>query len=57
MAEEIGNVSLTGDNKVYSNGRSEKDRGGNDVFSTESRVCSKKPICYGHRQEGRKELL
>jgi len=47
MVEEAGNVSSAGDNRVCSNGGSREDRGGNDIPSIESRVCSKESICYG----------
>ena len=48
VAEEARNAPSAGDNRAYSDGRSREDKYSNDMSSTESRVCSKKPICYRH---------
>ena len=52
MAEEAGNAALAGDNRACSNGRSGKDRSGDDIPSAEGRGYTKKPLCYGYGQEG-----
>jgi len=47
VAEKVGNVSSTGNNRACSDGESGENRGSNGASSTESRVCSKEPICHG----------
>ena len=57
VAEEARNTPLAGNNRACSNGRNREDKCSNDAFSTNNRICLKKPICYEHKQEGGKELL
>ena len=57
VAEEARNALSAGDNRACSDGESREDKCSNDMSSTESRVCLKKPICYRHGQEREKELL
>ena len=57
MAEEARNAPSAGNNRACSNGRNREDKCSNDASSTDNRICSKKPICYGCRQEGEKKLL
>jgi len=55
MVKEAGNTFSAGDNRICSDRESEKNECSNNALSTEGRGCSKKPLCYGHRQ--RKKLL
>ena len=48
LAKEAGVASTAGPNRTCSNGRSGKDKCGDSNLSTEGRVSSKEPICYGH---------
>ena len=56
VAEEVA-IASAGDNRACSNGRSREDDHGNGNPSTEGKVPSKKPICYGCRQKRESELL
>ena len=47
VAEEAGNALSAGDNRASSNRRSREDQSSSGVPSTESRVCSKKPLHHG----------
>ena len=49
VAKEIRNASIVGDNRAYSNGRSEENKHGDGDSSTENRRCSMKPIHYRYR--------
>ena len=55
MAKEAENAFSVSNNRTHSDKGSRKDKCGNDVFSTEGRGCSKKLLCYKHRQK--KKLL
>jgi len=57
MAEKARNAPSAGNNRACSNGRNKEDKCSNDVSSTDNRICSKKPIYYGRRQEREKKLL
>ena len=57
VAEEAGNASLAGNNRACSDGGSGKNRHSDDTLLAESRGYTKKPLCYGCRQEGEQELL
>jgi len=48
VAEEAGNAFSADDNRAYSDGESGEDKDGDGIFSTESSVCSKEPICHGY---------
>jgi len=47
MAKEARDTSTTGLNRAYTNGRSRKDKCGNNAPLTEGRGCTKKPLCHG----------
>jgi len=52
LAQEAGDALTAGFHSACSNGRSGKDEYGDGKPSTEGRVSSKEPICYGCRQKG-----
>ena len=45
VAEEAGNATSAGNNRVCSNGRDRENEYGNIMSSTERGGCSKKPLC------------
>jgi len=57
LAKKAGNTSTAGDNRACFNRGSRKNGGSNGMPPIEGRVCSKEPLCHGHRQKGEKELL
>jgi len=46
VAKKTGNTSSVGDNRAYSNGRSEKDECSDNMPSAEGRGYTKKSLCY-----------
>ena len=58
MAEEAENAALAGNNRIYSNRGSRKDKRGNDKAPVaRGRVSTKKPIYHGCGQKNEQELL
>jgi len=53
LAKEVGDASIVGSYGTSSNGRCRENKYGDGDPSTESRVSSKEPICYGCGQEGK----
>jgi len=47
LAKEAGDASIADSHRTCSDGRSREDKCGNGNPSTEGRVFSKEPICYG----------
>jgi len=51
LAKKAGDASTVGSHRACSNGRDRKDECGDGEPSTEGRVSSRKPICYGCGQK------
>ena len=49
VAEEAGNATSVGDNRVHSDKENRENECGNVTPSTEGGGCSKKPLCNGGR--------
>jgi len=47
LAKEIKGASIAGSSRTCSNGGSGKNKYDNGTPSTERRICTMKPICYG----------
>jgi len=53
LAKEAGDALIVGSNRICSNGRSRENKCGDGKLSTEGRVSSKEPTCYGCGQESK----
>jgi len=47
LAKEVEGTSTASSNRICSNGGSRENECSNGILSTEDKICTMKPICYG----------